>query len=148
MIVPGRSNRRTQHVGIIMHGLDGIHEEGQEHEVGLWSLARRKQIDTCVRCHAPVIVLSTSIDSCKWFFVKQYTQLMSTCNAIHDIHKQKIMIHCNTYLFKHRGTLKLCRSYFIVTCAEWNAEFVCFIFIISHKGIYSLGNRSEIMIFQ
>jgi hypothetical protein len=57
-VVAGRSNGSTHQVCIVMHGFDGVHKEGQEHEVGLGCFTRGQQVHTGIGGHAPVIVLT------------------------------------------------------------------------------------------
>src|SRR6478736_6157925 len=98
-----------------MYGLNSIYKEGKEHQVRLWSLARSEQVHASISCHAPVVVLTTSINARKWFFVQQYAKLMTAGNTIHYIHEQQVVINRHTYLFKYRSAFKLGRSHFIVT---------------------------------
>src|SRR5437868_3300332 len=131
-----------------MNCLDRVHKECKEHQIGLWRFARRQQVDARVCCHAPVVVLTTSIDTGKWFFMQQHFQSMTLRHSLHDIHQQGIVVNCEVDLFKYRGALKLCRCNFIMPRADGNAEFVALFFEITHESVYAFGYGAEIMIFE
>ncbi len=77
VIITRRCDRCSQNIRIIMYRLDGIHKEGEEHQVGLWRFTGSQQVNTCIGSHAPVVVFTTSVDAGKWFFMQQYSQFMT-----------------------------------------------------------------------
>src|SRR6476620_2558055 len=58
VVVTGRSDRSTKDICIIMHRLNRVNEEGEEHQVGLRRLARSEEVDPGISSHTPVVVLA------------------------------------------------------------------------------------------
>src|SRR5262245_45767732 len=104
MIIWSRSNRCSQYVSIIMDRFYCIYKESKEHQVCLWRFARSQQVHPGISSHTPIIMFATSIDSGKWFFMKQYSQVVTACDAVHYIHQQSIVIDGNINFLKNWST--------------------------------------------
>ncbi len=148
VIVARRGNRGTQQVGMFAYCLDGIDEEGEELQVGLWSLTGRQQVLARVGTHAPVVVLAGAVDEGKWLLVEQHTQFVAACNPIHQVHQQLIVIYGNVHLLEYGGTLKLCGCNLVVASTHRNTQLVRLNLEFLHETDYSLRNRAEVVVFQ
>jgi hypothetical protein len=90
-----------------MYCLDGIDEEGQEHEVGLRRFAGSQEVDTGVGGHAPVIMLAAAVDAGERLFMEQDPQLVTAGDAVHDIHQENVVIDGYADFFEDGGALEL-----------------------------------------
>ena len=59
-------------------------------------------------------MFSTSVDSIKWFFMKQADKVMFFCNLLHNFHCQLIVVNRYVCGIKYRCQLMLCRRYFVM----------------------------------
>ena len=107
-----------------------------------------KKIDSIVCCNGPVIMLTGTVYSCKWFLMKQALHSMLACNSLQRLHCELVLIYCNICFGIDRSKLVLCRSNFIMLCLCCNADFPQLDIYISHERCDPLTDRSKVMIIQ
>src|SRR6476646_10015238 len=69
MIITCRSNRRSENISVIMYGFDGVYKEGKEHQIRFWCFAGRQKIYAGICSHAPVVVLTATVNAGKRFLM-------------------------------------------------------------------------------
>ena len=147
MIVSCTCNRDTEQICIIINCFDNSYKKYQELCVLSRCFTRIKKVDTSICTHGPVVVFTTSVDTFKWFFMKQAYHIMLGSNFFHDFHCQLVMIDCNVCCIEYRSQLMLSRSNFIMFCFGRNSKFPEFFIKIMHISRYTRLQSSEIMIF-
>ncbi len=148
VVVARRSDASTEQICVIVDGFDRVHEEREELQVGFRVLARCQQVHACVGAQRPVVVLSGTVHTCEWLFVKQYAEIVLARRFFHDIHQQEVVVVGEVTLFEDRCTLILVRCYFVVTRRYRNSEQQRFHFIVAHKSGYTIRNGTEVVIVE
>ena len=93
-------------------------------------------------------MFSGTIDSCKWFLMKQTLHTMLACNSLQSLHDDLVVIYCDICFCINRSKLVLSRCNLIVLCFCRYTNFPEFDVNISHERCNSLTDCSEIMIIQ
>ena len=57
-------------------------------------LARIHHVDAVVARQGPVVVLTGTIDSVKWFLMQQTGQTVMSCDTLHRLHDHLVVIDC------------------------------------------------------
>ena len=91
-------------------------------------------------------MLTTSIYSGKWFFMKQTYKSMLCCHFLHNLHGQLIMIGCNICCRIDRSKLMLCWSHFVMFCFCQNAQFPQFFIQLFHISGNSWLDYTKVVI--
>ena len=129
--------------------VDCFHQAGkytQELKILVRFFARFEQVHTIVGSQRPVVVFTGSIDSCKWFFMKEASQTMLGCGALQYIHYQEVAVQCCVSRCEDRCDLMLSRSYLVVLGLNSDTQFPELLIHICHE-ICDLGlQRSEVLI--
>ena len=86
VIVSCTCNRYTEKIRIIVNGFDNSYQEYQELCILCRCFSRIKQVYTCVCDHGPVVVFTASVDSLKWFLMKEAYKSMLVGNFLHYFH--------------------------------------------------------------
>ena len=54
-----------------------------------------QKIDAVICCQGPVVMLTGTIDTFKWFLMKQTLQVMFTSHSFQCLHDQLIVVNCH-----------------------------------------------------
>ncbi len=73
---------------------------------------------------------------------------MLTCDTLHNIHKQLIVIIGKISLFVNWSYLKLIGSHLIMTSFHGDTEQIGLPFEFFHIGNHPFGDRAKIVVFQ
>ena len=110
------------------------------------SFSRLKQIDTVICSQGPVVVLTGTIQSRKWLFMKQAAHIVAACHLFQNTHHNLVMVCRNIYRCVDWRQLMLCRSNLIVLGLCRNSQFPAFLIYFFHIRRNSLADSSQIMI--
>ena len=91
-------------------------------------------------------MLSASIYSGKWFFMKQAHKPMLCRNLLHDFHGQLVMVCRDVCCCIDRGKFMLCRGNLVMLCLRQNAQLPELLIQFFHIGRNTRLNCSEIMV--
>ena len=84
----------------------------------MWSFARIKQIDAVISGQRPVVMFAGTIDTGKWFFMKQADQTLLGSHTFQSLHHDLVVISCHICLSIDWSKLMLCWSNFVMLCLE------------------------------
>ena len=79
-------------------------------------ITRVHQVGAVICCQGPVVMLTGTIDTCKWLLVKKACQPVALCHFLHSLHNDLVVVYGLVYTFIDRCQLMLCRSHFIMLC--------------------------------
>ena len=147
VIVSCTCNRYTEKIRIIVNGFNNSYQEYQELCILCRCFSRIKKVYTCVCAHGPVVVFTASVDSLKWFLMKEANHVVLVGNFFHDLHGQLVVVNCNVCGIKYRSQLMLCRSNFVMFCFCRNTKFPELFVKIMHVSGNTWLQGSEVMIF-
>jgi len=147
MIVSGACNGYAEKISIIVNGFDDSYQEYQELCIFCRCFSWIKKVYTCVCAHRPVVVFTASVDSLKWFLVKEADHVVLVGNLLHDLHGQLVVVNSNICGIKYRSQFVLCRSNLVMFCFCWNAKLPKFFVKIMHVSSNARLQGSEVMIF-
>ena len=129
-----------------IHSLQNTGENKKELDILMRCFARLQKIDAVVCSQRPVIMLTGTIDACKWLLMKQAAHTMTACHFFKDTHHHLIVVSRNIGRSIDRSKLVLSRSHFIMLgfCCDSKlpALFIDFFHICGN----SLTDSSQIMI--
>ena len=124
-----------------------LHDEGNETEVVLRSLARSVEQHASIGRETPVVVLTRTVDAGERLLVEQCTETVLACHLLHQRHEKHVMVNGEVCLLEDRSEFKLVRSHLIVTCLARNAKFEGTYLKVFHEGLYTIWNSTEIVVF-
>ena len=108
--------------------------------------AGRQKIYTCVSCHRPVVVFTTSIYACKRLFMKQAHKTVTCSYLLHDFHCELVMVGCNICSCINWRELMLCRCNLIMLSLCKDSELPEFFIEFRHICFYSRLDYTEVMV--
>src|SRR5205823_4745805 len=135
-------------IGIVMNGFNYVHQKGKEAQAFFWLRARSQKVYTRISAQRPVVVLTASVNTRKWFFVEQHFQVVALRYFFHQIHQQRVVVDSQVNFFKGGCYLKLARCYLIVARANGHTQLHGFKFKIHHERVHPWRDRTKIVIFQ
>ena len=90
--------------------------------------------------------MPASIDTVKWFLMKQALKSMLVCFLFQYFHNQMVVIQSQVTGLIDRCQLMLCRSNLVMLCFCRNTQFPQFFINIFHKCSDTWTDASEIMV--
>ena len=133
---------------MFVHRFQDTREHKQELNILMRRLSRIKQVLTVVRRKRPVVMLTGTIHSRKWFFMQQALHPMLTCHPFQCLHDNMVMVDSHVRFRVDRRKFMLRRRHFIVLRLGSHADLPQLLIHILHEPCDSLADRSEIMIVQ
>ena len=91
-------------------------------------------------------MLSGTIDTCKWLFMKKAAHSMTARHFLENPHHHLVVVRCNVCSLINRSKLMLRRSNLVMLCFCRNTKFPALLVYLFHIGGNSLTNRSKIVI--
>ena len=146
VIVSNVCCRLSQKICVLINGFQDTGENKKELDILMRSFSRLKKVDPVIRCQGPVIVLTGTINSCKWFLMKQAAHTMAACNFFEDTHHDLVVICRNIYRCVDRCQLMLCRCNLVVLCLCCYAQLPALLVDFFHVCGDSLTDGSEIVV--
>ena len=70
----------------------------KELEVFMWCLTRIKHVNSIISCDRPVVMLTRTVNTCKWLLMEKANKTMSVSNLLHNFHHKLVVISCNVAL--------------------------------------------------
>ena len=131
-----------------LNGSENIHEEGKEHKVPLFVLARSEQLHARIRSQRPVVVFAGTVDSLERLLVKQNDETVPPRDFVHQVHNNLILVIRKIGFPINRRQLELVRRHLVVSGFERNAKPVPGNLQLAHKLSHARRNRCEIMVIQ
>ena len=138
----------TKKICMAVYSTQNTGQDHQELNIFVRCLARIKQINAVICGDGPVVVLTGTIDSRKWFLMKKTLQSVTLCHLFQSLHNDLVVVCCYVALCIDRCQLMLCRCDFVVLCLCRNTQFPEFFVYFFHKTGNSLTNNSKIMVIE
>ena len=146
VVVSCACNGNTKQIRIFINRFDNRHQENKELDILCRSFSRIQKVYAVICDHGPVVVLTASVDSLKWFLMKEANKIMLVSNLFHNLHGQLIVVNCNICGIEYRSKLMLCRSNLVVFCFCRNTKLPQLNIKIMHISCNLRLQGSEVMI--
>ena len=78
--------------------------------------------------------------------MKQHTESVIASHTFHQRHQEHIMVYSEVTLLEDRSKLELIGGNLIVTGLAWDGELQSLNLKILHKGLYTIGDSTEVMV--
>ena len=114
----------------------------------MWPFARIKQIDAIISGQRPVVMFAGTIDTGKWFFVKQADQTLLGSHTFQSLHHDLVVISCHICLSIDWSKLMLCRSHFVMLCLGRYTHLPELFIDLAHITTNALAKSTKIVIVQ
>ena len=148
MAIAGTHDGCTEQVLILVHHHQYVHHEGKEKHVTFCGLGRREEIHSCISTKWPVVVLTRTVHTLEWLFVKQYGKLMLGSDTLHQVHHQLVVVVGKVHVFENWCQLELVRSCFVMTGLYRDTQLVTFDLQFFHEVGHTGRDRTEVVVIQ
>ena len=94
MIVARNRGGLAQQIRVSVNCFHDARQNQKELYIFVRRLARIHHVDAVVARQGPVVVLTGTIDSVKWFLIQQTGQTVMSCDTLHRLHDHLVAIDC------------------------------------------------------
>ena len=148
VVVAGAGDGRAQQALVLVDRADDRRAEHQKLDVVVRVLAGRQQVVALIITHRPVEVLARAVDAGERLFVHQARQAVLRRNALQGFHHHHLVIGGDVRGLEHRRDFVLARRHFVVARLHRHAQRVELGFALRHVREDTVGDRTEVLIFQ
>ena len=146
MSICSTHDRSLKQSVVLINTHQSLNYEGNKSQVLFRSFAWSVEQHTTISRQTPVVMLTTTIDSIEWLFVKQNTETMIASHTLHERHEQHVMVDSQITLLEDRSQLKLIWCHLIMTSFARNSKFKSLNLQILHKGLNTIRYSTKIVV--
>ena len=146
LVISHICRRFTQKISMFIYCFQDTGEDQKELNIFMRCFARIQKIDSVICGKRPVVMLTGTVHTCKWFLMKDTAHSMTAGNLFKDTHHHLVLVCCDIDRCINRCKLMLCRSNLIMLCLCRNSKLPAFFIYLFHVCGNSLTDTSEVMV--
>ena len=139
-------DRSLEQTVVLIYTHQGLCDEDHETEVVLWCLARTMEQNASICSETPVIVLTGTVDACKWLLMEKYAETVMASHLLHQAHQEHVVVNGKVGLLEDRCQLKLVWCHLVMAGLARNTELESLDFQILHKCLNTLWDGAEVVV--